>query len=149
MAIIRWQERSESGRPQQILDKLHREVNRLVADIFSRESLAEPVEFPAANITGDDKNLYLRCEMAGIRPEAVEILVEDQSVTIRGERKMDAEEGVSFHRRERGWGRFDRIIALPSRVDPERGSAAFKDGILTISLPQVKATSRKIEIEVE
>ncbi len=99
----------------------------------------------------DAANLYIRTELPGTKAEDLEISVEGDALTLRGERKLPAtEEGVNYHRREREGGRFRRIVTLPARIDPEGVSASFKNGILTIVLPKAKeALPKQIQVKAE
>ena len=151
MAIIRWYERPESGRPGQVMNRLQREMNRLFTDYSAGESPFAPAVFPPVNIGEDGENLYVRAEMPGIELGELEISIEGESITLRGLRKpLVAEEETCFHRRERESGRFRRILSLPSRVDHENVSAVFKNGVLKVRLPKAKeAIARQIKVASE
>lgn len=138
VAIIRWYDRPETVRPVEMLERLQREMNRIFSD-FSGRRLAslQGAVFPPVNLSEDGENLYVRTELPGMKPEDLEISVEGETLTIRGEKKLaEGGENVSYHRRERESGRFRRIMTLPTRVDPENVSAAFKNGVLKIVLPK-------------
>jgi HSP20 family protein len=92
----------------------------------------------------------VRAELPGVNPADLDITSKDQSLVLRGERKIPKEEeNVNYHRRERESGFFRRVVRLPSPVDPNKVEAAYKDGILTITLAkpeeikprQIKVTS--------
>lgn len=102
------------------------------------------------NVSEDAENLYLYAELPGIKPEDIEISVEGESVTLRGERKLQAAQNVSYHRRERESGRFRRIITLPTRINTEAVNAHFKNGVLKIVLPKAEeAKPKQIKVKVE
>jgi HSP20 family protein len=151
MALIRWYQRPEPSRPGQIMDRLQREMNRLFTDYGTGESPFGCAVFPPMNVSEDDENIYVRAEMPGVSPDELEISVEGESVTLRGQRKpLEAEEGTSFHRQEREGGRFRRILSLPSRVEHEKTAASYRDGILKIVLPKAKEVlPRQIKVSAE
>jgi HSP20 family protein len=148
MAIIRWYEQPDFQRFSGELDRIKREMNRLFSDFRGRgSSLLHTGVFPPVNLSEDAGNLYLRAELPGIQPEDIEICVEGETLTLKGERKLAATENVSFHRREREGGRFRRILSLPSRVNAEAVSAVFKNGVLKIVLPKApEAQPKQIKV---
>ena len=138
MAIIRWYEHPEVARPGEMVERLQKEMNRLFSDFSGRGFPAFRVNvFPPVNMSEDAEKLYLRTELPGMKPEDVEISVEGETLTLRGERKVaEGGENVNYHRRERESGRFRRIMTLPAKVSPDDVSAVFKCGVLTITLPK-------------
>ena len=90
------------------------------------------------NVTEDKDNFYVRAELPGIKPDDLEISVTGNSLSITGERTLPAEEAnAKYHRRERDAGKFNRIITMPSDIDPEKVQANSADGVLTIVLREV------------
>jgi HSP20 family protein len=90
----------------------------------------------------------LKAELPGIAREDIDLRVENNTLTLRGERKRDTEvKQEQYHRVERAYGAFSRSFSLPSRIDTEKVRAEFKDGVLAITLP-VKAEARPRQIEV-
>ncbi len=151
MAGIHWHDRPEFGRSAQLMERLQREMNRIFSDLPGRGASLRAAAFPPVNVSEDAANLYIRTELPGTKAEDLEISVEGDALTLRGERKLPAtEEGVNYHRREREGGRFRRIVTLPARIDPEGVSASFKNGILTIVLPKAKeALPKQIQVKAE
>lgn len=104
--------------------------------------------FPAVNLWEDNQNLYAEAEVPGLKMSDLEVFVLNDELTIKGERQEKAEEGTSFHRRERGTGKFSRVIRLPFEVDANRVEATLRDGVLTVKLPKSPAVlPRKIEVK--
>lgn len=138
MAIIRWYDHPEFTRPGDTVERLQKEMNRLFSDFMGRGIPAvRGTVFPPVNLSEDGESLYLRTELPGMKPEDIEISVEGETLTLRGERKLaEAGESVNYHRRERESGRFRRIIALPTRVNADEVSAVFRNGVLKIALPK-------------
>jgi HSP20 family protein len=96
--------------------------------------------FPPINITQDDDNFYLRAEIPGIEPNELSISAVRNRVALAGKREIGREhEKVSYHRKERAEGSFNRSVTLPAEVDAERVDARYADGILTLTLPKAEA----------
>jgi HSP20 family protein len=96
---------------------------------------------------GDD--LVIRAELPGLKREAIEVRVEENTLVLAGERRHEYEmQEDKIHRSERVFGSFTRRFALPATVDPERIRARYSDGVLEIVLPKAEeAKPRKIEID--
>ncbi|MGQ0633810.1 MAG: Hsp20/alpha crystallin family protein [Planctomycetaceae bacterium] len=106
---------------------------------------------PSLDLSETDTTVEVRMDLPGIKPEDVDIQVTENTITIKGERKEEKEEkgnGRSFHRIERRSGSFLRTITLPCHVNQERVDAAYKDGVLTVTLPKSEAArTRKIKVK--
>ncbi|MDQ3927619.1 MAG: Hsp20/alpha crystallin family protein, partial [Chloroflexota bacterium] len=96
---------------------------------------------------GEDSAI-VTAELPGVVLDDLDITVVGDTLTIRGNRNRDeVGEGVTYHRRERGFGRFLRVVQLPFRVESEQVGASFKNGVLSITLPRALADRpRKIQI---
>jgi HSP20 family protein len=105
---------------------------------------------PACDVSEDKDTVKIVAEVPGVRPEDVKISLENNLLTIRGEKKQDAEEkNERVHRYERSYGAFERTFSLPSTVDPDRIAADYQHGILTVSIPKVeRARPREIPVKV-
>lgn len=105
---------------------------------------------PATDIFEDTDGLKISVELPGLRPDDVKVTVENQTLTIRGEKKQVAEEKTTrVHRYERSYGVFERSFALPSTLDSDKVAAKFDNGVLTITLPKAeKAKPREISVKV-
>jgi HSP20 family protein len=97
-----------------------------------------------------DGNIVLKAELPGIDPKDVDVRVENNVLTLRGERKLESEiKRDDYHRVERAYGKFSRSFTLPNVVDTEKIKADFKDGVLQVSLPQrEEAKPKQISISV-
>lgn len=105
---------------------------------------------PALDVYENGENVTVQVELAGLKKEDFDISLEDDVLTISGERKSETEakEGESY-RRERTYGSFRRSVTLPSPVKPDEVKAAYQDGILTVTLPKAEeAKPRKIQVEL-
>ena len=106
---------------------------------------------PAVDVFEDKDAVKIVAELPGVKPEDVKISLENQALTVRGEKRQVAEEKMErVHRYERSYGAFERTFALPGTVDPDRIEASFADGLLTVTLPKVeRARPRQIEIRTK
>lgn len=104
---------------------------------------------PSVDIHEDANSLTFTAEIAGMKKDDIKVDVENNILSISGERKFESmEQGKNFHRVERGFGTFRRSFSLPSLVDPASADASYKDGLLTITFakrPEVKG--RAIEVK--
>ncbi len=107
--------------------------------------------FPLVNLAEDDENLYLSAELPGVAAEALEVSVKGDTLNLRGEiRPAEAGEEVNYHRRERESGSFRRTVTLPVKVDVDRIGAAFKNGVLAVTMPKAaEAKAHHISIKTE
>ena len=92
----------------------------------------------------------LEADLPGLTPQDIELVIENDVVTLRGERKGRVEaQGVDTRRRERRFGKFERSFRVPQEVDASKAEAVFKEGVLRIHLPKVAAAKpRRIEVSV-
>lgn len=132
------------------LDRMRRQFDRLFGDDYgaSRGLLGAGV-FPQINLTEDADKFYVRAELPGVKTDDLEMQATAKSLSIAGERKIEAEnDGVRYHRREREAGKFSRIITMPTEIDPDRIEARLQDGIMTIQVPKADAVKpRQITIK--
>lgn len=99
---------------------------------------------PSVDLSETDNAVDVRVDLPGMKAEEIDIQVHNNLLTIRGERKEETEEkDRTFHRIERRSGSFSRTVSLPSEVDQDNVDAAYKDGVLTITMPKVKAAQTK------
>src|SRR5215470_3107329 len=110
---------------------------RLFDDLFRFMNPAFRTEragvFPQINLYDDGESFLVRAEVGGIDKESLDVTTRKDQVTIRGTKTVAAaEEGASYHRREREGGTFRRTLTLPQPVDAEKVSASYKDGVLEI-----------------
>jgi HSP20 family protein len=137
--------------PLRELELLQRRMDQLFQGGFSPEHSPWQVGvYPLVNLSEDRDHIYVRAELPGVRAEDLEITIQDNSLILRGERKIASEEKqVNYQRRERESGFFRRVLALPSRVQPDKVEATCKDGILTIKLAKPEEVKpRKIKVKV-
>ena len=106
-------------------------------------------EYPAMNVWTDENNAVLTAELPGVKPEEIDVSVENELLTLRGGRqRQEPEEGLTYHRRERRFGPFSRSFRLPFRVEAEAVQATFENGVLNVVLPRAEADlPRKIAVQ--
>ncbi len=103
---------------------------------------------PSTDIYETDKELVVNLDLPGVNPKMIDIRVENNVLTVRGERQFDESQNrENFHRAERMYGAFARSFTLPTSVDADKIHASYNAGVLRISLPKAEAAKpRKIEI---
>lgn len=150
MAIVRLSDRPFYRNPWTEFEKMRREMDLLTRGMFNQRTGRERATvFPALVISEDEQTVYIEAEIAGVKPQDMEISVEGETLTIKGERKAVVEEKVSFHRREIEYGNFSRAVSLPARVNINQIAARIIDGILYINLPKAEeAKPKKIKVAV-
>ena len=114
-----------------------------------QESLAMGNFIPPVDVYEDAQQLVLKLEVPGIRQENLDVQVENQTLTVKGERKFEKDEKEeNFHRIERRYGTFTRTFTLPQTVDAGAVKAGYEHGVLTISMPKKEAAKPK-QVKVE
>ena len=98
---------------------------------------------PALDLYQNNDNLVAVIELPGMRKEEIEIALHDGTLTISGERKRESSNGEKAERTERYVGTFRRSITLPTRVDPNKVTATYRDGILTVTMPKAEEAKPK------
>lgn len=134
--------------------QLREEMDRLVGDFFGPVSAAVPARlgtpvrgYPALNVWEDGETVFVEAEMPGAKSEDIDISVMGNDLTIRGRRGQEQREGVAYHRQERGYGEFNRVLRLPLEVDANKVDASLKDGVLLVKLPKAEsARPKKIKV---
>jgi len=150
MSIMRWDPFRDLVEIQRSLDDLFRRTlvgwERPVTASFRN---AEWI--PALDVLQKEGELVVRAELPGVDPAQVEVTVEDNLLTIKGERKEQTEvQDKHWLRRELKYGSFERCLTLPAEADTGKIKATYRNGVLEISVPyQPKAAPRKLTIDVE
>ena len=105
---------------------------------------------PVVDIYEQGGDIVLKAELPGIDPKNVDIRIENNVLTLRGERKVDQQvKRESYHRVERAYGAFTRSFTLPAVVDQERIKADYRDGVLSVTLPKrEEAKPKQISISI-
>ena len=125
------------------MERLRREMNRLFSDWPMRARLSAAPSYPAMNVWVDENSAVVTAELPGVLLDHIDISVENDTLTLRGDRQPDVEEGATYHRRERRYGSFVRTSKMPFRVEAENVDATFKNGVLSIVLPRAEEDKPK------
>jgi HSP20 family protein len=130
MALVRWDPSRELATME--VDRL----NRMFSDLWG-ESLGRGWMPPVDIYEGEDHELVLKAELPDLKREDIHVTFENNVLTLKGERKLSEDiKRDNFQRMERYYGSFTRSFTLPATVDGTRITASYKDGVLTIRLPQ-------------
>jgi HSP20 family protein len=151
MAIVRWEPFRDLVGLQERMNRLFDESFRGLGRAGSEDDWALGGSWaPAVDIYEQDGNIVLKAEVPGMDPKDVDIRVENNVLTLRGERKLDTEvKKENYHRVERTYGTFTRSFTLPTVVDTEKIKADYRDGVLRVSLPtKEEAKPKQIAISV-
>ncbi len=143
--LTRWEPFREFATLQDRMNRLFREsFNETGRD----ESLTTSSFAPAVDVYEDDHKVTLKIEVPGIDEKDIDVQVENNTLTVHGERKIEKDEKEENYRRvERQYGSFTRTFALPPTVDSEHVSANYDKGVLSITLPK-KAEAKPKQIKV-
>lgn len=148
----------ESAHP---FSALQQEMNRMFDDFFQGAAVSP---FPAAggrtgmfhpsvDVREGEKEIVVQAELPGLDEQDVELLLEESSLVLKGEKKLEKEDqGKGYHYVERACGSFHRVIPLPRGLDAKKAEARFKNGVLTVTLPKLepaKAKEKRIAIQSE
>jgi HSP20 family protein len=146
MAITRFDPFRDLAQMQDRINRIFGAAYRGDDDVLSRGDWMPPVDI----FENDQHEIVLKAELPGISREDIDIRVENNLLTIRGERKREQEtKQESYHRVERVYGSFSRSFSLPSTINTEKVGAEFKDGVLTVVLPaREEAKPRQIQVKV-
>jgi HSP20 family protein len=137
MAIARYE-------PWSLLHQLHRELDRARGDGNGEGSAATAEWAPAVDIKEDPDKFVLQADLPGVKPEEIDITMEDGVLTIKGEKKTEAKtEKDGFKRVERTYGSFHRRFSLPDTANSDAISAKSNYGVLEIVIPKREAVQPK------
>ena len=130
---------------------LRREIDRLFDAVSGGNGgSARAKAFPPVNLWEDGDHLYLEAELPGVALNDLDISAAGNELTLRGRRNPPTGESVGYHRQERGFGEFSRVLTLPADVNPDQIEATLKDGVLALKLPKAEtARAHRIKVKVE
>ena len=148
MSIVRYD-------PFRDLRTLQEEVNRLFSSNLTRgfgeEGIGRGAWNPSVDIFENKDHIVLEAELPGMKQDDFELTVENNVITLRGERQFEKkEESDNYHRVERSYGSFTRSFTLPQTVSAEGATAEYSNGVLRVTLPKREETkARRIQINNE
>jgi HSP20 family protein len=133
-----------------VFDVFRKEMNQMLGGMWTPFADEWPsANVPQADLSETDQALEVRMDLPGMKPEELDIQLDKNVLTVRGERSEEAEEtDKKYHRLERHTGSFYRSISLPQSVNADEVAAEYKDGVLTVHLPKSEdAKSQKIVVK--
>lgn len=146
--LTRWTPASDlwSNRMRRVFDET---FNDFLAPLARSEEVSERAWLPAVDVRENNEALELFAELPGLKREDVSITLENNVLSISGERKFEQEDkDGNYHRIERTYGRFNRSFTVPSNVEAEAVKADFDEGVLHVTLPKSEqARPRQIQID--
>jgi len=149
MTLTRWQ-------PMRDLRHAWRRFPQELDRLFGRWGVeppawGTPAVYPLVNLWEDDEFVYAEAELPGLKLQDLEITVSGENqLTLEGKRESSVPDKVGLYCQERGFGSFERVLTLPSRVDPTKVDARLENGVLTIKMARSAATRpRKITVKAE
>jgi HSP20 family protein len=156
-SMIRW-----GHDPELPFTSLQRDINRLFDSFFPGQELSKGTEaweqplthyHPKIDVMETDREVRVQAELPGMEEKDVEVLLSNDTLTLKGEKKAEVEEkGKTYYRLERSYGTFHRTIELPAEVQADKVEASFKKGVLTVTLPKserAREEIRKIAVRKE
>ena len=148
MALVRWE-------PVRELTSLQNDMNRLFNTFFDTPSTGNGGNtprrwIPAMDLVETDEHFVLKADLPGLAEEDVNLEVEDNVLTVSGERQAEHEDKrEGYVRVERSYGAFRRSLTLPEGIDPERVTASFDKGVLEVRIPKPEERKpRRVAIQV-
>jgi len=133
----------------QEMDMLRREIDQAFRGV-GRNTLSPSFlpgigtgDYPRINLSEDEESYYIEAVVPGIDPKALDLNLMQGTLTLSGERKADEKAGHTWHRHERGAGKFMRTIELPNSVDGTKVDAEYRNGVLLVTLPKHQSVKPK------
>jgi HSP20 family protein len=145
MSLIRWD-------PFRDLITMREKMNRLFEEAFpyrgEKKELVASNWTPAVDIYEKENALVLTTEVPGLNDKDIEIKIEDNTLTLKGERKFEKEtKEENYHRLERSYGSFSRSFTLPHYIDEDKIKAEYENGILKITMPKkAELKAKKVKV---
>jgi len=144
---------TSSGDVEHPFFSLQRDVNRLFDDMFKGFDVGFPSgsmastfsgSWPKVEVSDDEKAVHVTAELPGMEEKDVELLLEDDLLILRGEKRSEQEDAAK-HFSERFYGRFERRIRLGYEIDQDKIQASFKNGVLDVVLPKDQAAQSRVK----
>ena len=140
--------------PFQDMVSLQEDMNKLFSDFWgrgTRRGIADEFWAPLVDIEETQDELVVKAEIPGMKKEEIKLQVTGDTLAITGERRSESEtKDKTYHRIERSYGKFQRIIGLPSEVQGTKAKASYENGVLVIHLPKTdEAKPKEISIDVK
>jgi HSP20 family protein len=126
--------------------ELQQELDRMLSSAFGPGTAGGL--YPPVNVFDAGDEFIVKAELPGVDPAQVEVEVQNETLTLRGERSLsEPKRDAAYHRRERGAGQFRRVVRLPGQLASDAAKAEYRDGVLTVRVPKAKETRpRRVQI---
>lgn len=157
MALIRWQPMRQLGTLRQQMDRLFDDLlsdtelgGLSLRDFPAWSSIEGTTWMPAIELQDTEKDVILKAEIPGVEAKDLDVQVGREAVSIAGEHQQKEEkEEKGIFRSEFRYGKFQRVVPLPTQIHNDRVKAEFKDGILTLTMPKVEeAAQKKVKVNL-
>lgn len=150
MALVRWRNRGDLA-PWSALAELEREIGRVFRGFGGFPDLLERDWAPAVDLSETDNAYIFEADVPGMAKEDIELVIVDNVVTVKGERKNEHKvDEAGYHRFERNYGAFQRSFEVPGGFDNDKVEAKLEDGVLQVTLPKrEEAKPKQIEVKVK
>jgi len=146
--LTRWEPFREFSTMQDLMNRMNRLPRESHSPEGPEDALTTTSFAPPVDIYEDEHNITLKLEVPGIEEKDIDVRIDNNTLTVHGERKIEKEEKEeNFRRVERQYGSFTRSFTLPSSVDPQQVSADYNQGVLKITLAK-KAEAKPKQIKV-
>lgn len=132
------------------LERVRRDMDRLFGDFTAPAGIRSVAAgtYPAVNVGASEGQVDVYVFAAGVDPKALDISLQQNLLTISGERKLETPEKAQWYRQERFGGSFRRVLTLPEDVDPDQVTATYRDGVLHLTVKRREAVRpRQIEVK--
>ncbi|MFH1360981.1 MAG: Hsp20/alpha crystallin family protein [Candidatus Omnitrophota bacterium] len=148
MALIKWNQKNYD--PFRELSDLENRAFELTLFPGLDKNLSPFRGFPAVDVDEDKDNVIVKADLPGLKENEIELNIDDDILTVRGERKIETEKKErSYHRVERSYGVFERSLQLGVGIDKDKVKASYKNGVLEIVLPKIeKEKPKQIKIDI-
>jgi len=157
LSLMPWRKNAITKENGDVFSTFQREMNRMMEQFNGQGfDLADVERIPAdwsprVNVAETEKEVQITAELPGVEEKDVEVTVDNGALIIKGEKRAEKEEkNKNYHRVERSYGSFQRILLLSREVEEEKAEAAFKNGVLTVKLPKTFAaqqSAKKIPVK--
>ncbi|MBD2597691.1 heat-shock protein [Nostoc sp. MBR 210] len=140
MKLVHWN-------PWQEINTIQRQINRLFEEEMLPSTLLDRTlaKVPAAELQETEEAIHLKLELPGIEAKDLDVQVTEKAVYVSGERKSETKtEGKGITKSEFHYGKFQRLIPLPTRIQNTNVTADYKDGILNLTLPKAEDEKKKV-----
>ena len=156
MGLIPYRKNEWLSDPFRELENLQKEMNRLFGVSAAGNPWEDTAVFrgqcsPAIDVYDSQDNFQVKADLPGMKKEEIEISLQDNNLTIKGEKKKDNEvKEKDYYKTERFYGSFSRILRFPAAIDAEKIDARYENGVLTVTLPKKEeAKPKQIRVNVK